>query len=72
MRWHVRVIAAWFIVAEIFIGCATQARPQDAGAKPNISWVGIPMTKMLMEWQASLRKYPPIKMGTPDPYVPPK
>jgi len=28
------------------------------------------MTKILGEFEASLKKYPPIKPGTPDPYVP--
>ena len=35
-------------------------------------FVSLPMTTLLGEWEASLKKYPPIKMGTPDPYVPPK
>jgi arylsulfatase A-like enzyme len=43
---------------------------RDAGATN--SWVGIPMTKILVELEQSLKKYPPIKAGTPDPYVPPK
>jgi hypothetical protein len=30
------------------------------------------MMKILTEFQASLKKCPPIKVGTPDPYVPPK
>ena len=34
------------------------------------SWVPYPMTKILGEFEASLKKYPPIKPGTPDPYVP--
>jgi arylsulfatase len=29
------------------------------------------MIKILGEFEASLRKYPPIKVGTPDPYTPP-
>lgn len=36
------------------------------------TWVAVPMTKILTEWELSLKKYPPIKMGTPDPYIPPK
>jgi hypothetical protein len=36
------------------------------------SWVGVPMTKIIVEFEESLRKYPPIKAGTPEPYVPPK
>jgi hypothetical protein len=31
-----------------------------------------PMMKILGEFEASLKKYPPIKVGTPDPYVPRK
>ncbi|HEU0006006.1 MAG TPA: arylsulfatase [Terriglobia bacterium] len=34
------------------------------------SWVTYPMMKILGEFEASLKKYPPIKPGTPDPYVP--
>jgi arylsulfatase len=30
------------------------------------------MVKILGEFQESLKKYPPIKLGTPNPYVPPK
>jgi arylsulfatase len=41
----------------------------DVAAK--VSWIGIPLTKLLTEWETSLKRYPPIKMGTPDPYVPP-
>jgi len=36
------------------------------------SWVTQPMMKIIGEFEASLKKYPPIKPGTPDPYVPPK
>jgi arylsulfatase len=28
------------------------------------------MTKIIGEFEASLKKYPPIKAGTPDPYTP--
>jgi arylsulfatase len=35
------------------------------------SWVSYPMTKILNDFEDSLKKYPPIKMGTPDPYHPP-
>ena len=41
----------------------------DVAAK--VSWIGVPLTKLLTEWETSLKRYPPIKMGTPDPYVPP-
>jgi arylsulfatase A-like enzyme len=35
------------------------------------TWVAEPMFKILANFQASLKKYPPIKVGTPDPYTPP-
>jgi arylsulfatase len=35
-------------------------------------WVSIPMTKILVDLEESLKKYPPIKAGTPEPYVPQK
>jgi arylsulfatase len=37
---------------------------------PN-TWVLHPAVKIIGAFQASLQKYPPISMGTPDPYVPP-
>ena len=43
---------------------------RDVGVKAG--WVSVPIVKLLTEWEESLKKYPPIKMGTPDPYVPPK
>jgi arylsulfatase len=36
------------------------------------SWVADPAVRMIGEFEASLRKYPPIKVGTPDPYRPPE
>lgn len=36
------------------------------------TWVAAPMLKIVGQWEASLKEYPPIKMGTPDPYVPAK
>ncbi len=35
------------------------------------SWVADPVTRIIGELEASLKKYPPIKVGTPDPYTPP-
>jgi arylsulfatase len=35
-------------------------------------WVGGPMMKIIAEFEQSLKKYPPIAPGTPDPYSPPK
>ena len=43
---------------------------RDVGAYN--SWVAEPMMKILGEFSGSLQKYPPIKVGTPDPYLPPK
>jgi arylsulfatase len=43
---------------------------RDVGATN--SWVAIPMMRLIAEFEESLKKYPPIKMGTPEPYVPPK
>ncbi len=41
---------------------------RDVGVKA--SWLATPMMKIVYDWEASLKKYPPIKMGTPDPYTP--
>jgi hypothetical protein len=37
---------------------------------PN-AWVGGPMLKIVSEFEASLKKFPPITPGTLDPYTPP-
>jgi arylsulfatase len=34
-------------------------------------WVVYPMLKIISEFEESLKKYPLIPMGTPDPYRPP-
>jgi arylsulfatase len=34
-------------------------------------WVAYPMMKIVREFEESLETYPSIKVGTPDPYVPP-
>ena len=36
------------------------------------SWVVAPVTKIVAEFSESLKKYPPIELGTPDPYSPPR
>jgi hypothetical protein len=33
-------------------------------------WVADPAVRIVGEMEASLKKYPPIKLGTPDPYTP--
>jgi len=35
------------------------------------SWVNYPMMTIVRDFEASLEAYPPIKAGTPDPYLPP-
>jgi hypothetical protein len=35
------------------------------------SWVFGPILKMVGEFEDSVKKYPLIAMGTPDPYIPP-
>jgi hypothetical protein len=35
------------------------------------SWVADPAVRIIGELEASFKKYPPIKLGTPDPYTPP-
>jgi arylsulfatase len=35
------------------------------------SWVGEPAMRIVEEFEKSLKKYPPITPGTPDPYTPP-
>lgn len=39
---------------------------------PYNSWVARPIKKITDDFVASLKKYPPIPLGTPDPYHPPK
>lgn len=36
------------------------------------TWVAAPVLKIVSDFEASLKKYPPIKLGTPDPYTPPQ
>ena len=36
------------------------------------SWVATPAMKIVTDFEASLKKHPPIPPGTPDPYTPPK
>jgi arylsulfatase len=39
--------------------------------KIQYAWVTIPAGKLVADHLASFKKYPPIKPGAPDPYVPP-
>jgi arylsulfatase len=43
---------------------------RDVGAAN--SWVAEPVMKIIAEFETSLRKHPPIKVGTKDPFTPPK
>ncbi|HEY5403572.1 MAG TPA: hypothetical protein VIK24_11945, partial [Pyrinomonadaceae bacterium] len=35
------------------------------------TWVAGPALKVMVDFELSLKKYPPIAPGTPDPYKPP-
>ncbi len=39
---------------------------------PTHLWVMRPISKMIGEYQLSLKQHPPIPVGTPDPYLPPR
>jgi arylsulfatase len=41
---------------------------RDVGAQH--SWVADPVVKIIGELEGSLKRHPPIKVGTPDPYRP--
>jgi len=46
---------------------------EEHPAAPNVPenlWVRFPASKVLVNHAASLKKEPPIRPGTPDPYVP--
>jgi arylsulfatase len=45
---------------------------RDGELYQGISWVIASVTKIVAEFSESLKKYPPIKLGTPDPYSPPQ
>ncbi|QSE84994.1 hypothetical protein JWS14_40980 [Rhodococcus koreensis] len=44
--------------------------PEHSVASTHL-WVMRPISKMIGEYQDSLKQHPPIKVGTPDPYQPP-
>ena len=48
-----------------------EERPLDPGVPENL-WVRYPASQVLLDHMASLKKEPPIRPGTPDPYLPPK
>jgi arylsulfatase len=45
---------------------------EDADKVITDSWIFGPVLKMVGDFEASVKKYPLIAMGTPDPYVPPR
>jgi len=54
------------------INLLTDLKEERDGVPWTNSWVVAPVTKIIDESQESLKKYPPIKLGTPDPYSPPR
>ena len=54
------------------IGNLLTDRREERDVGPYNTWVTDPMLKIVAEFGASLKKYPPIKLGTPDPYTPPQ
>jgi arylsulfatase len=58
-------------VPKIFDLIQDPTEEYGATLSPN-AWVGGPMMKIVTDFEASLKKHPPIKPGTPDPYTAPK
>ena len=54
------------------INLLTDLKEERDGAVWHNSWVVAPVTKIVAEFSESLKKYPLIKPGTPDPYSPPR
>jgi arylsulfatase len=54
------------------INLLTDRKEERDGVPWTNSWVVAPVTKIVDELQQSLKKYPPIELGTPDPYSPPR
>ena len=47
-------------------------RKEERDVAAHNSWVMDPMMRIISELETSFKKYPPIKLGTPDPYTPPE
>lgn len=47
-------------------------REEKAGNYLENAWVMYPVSKIMHDFQVSLKQYPPIPMSTPDPYLPPR
>jgi arylsulfatase len=56
-------------VPKIFDLISDPKEEYGATLTPN-AWVGGPMMKIVAEFEQSLKRYPPIAAGTPDPYTP--
>jgi hypothetical protein len=54
------------------INLLTDLKEERDGVPWYNSWVVGPVTKIVTELSESLEKHPPIKLGTPDPYSPPR
>jgi arylsulfatase len=54
------------------IGNLLTDRREERDVGPYNTWVTDPMLKIVAEFGGSLKKYPPIKLGTPEPYTPPR
>ena len=48
--------------------------PHEEYPQPSLenTWVAAPTMRIAAQFMESLRRYPPIEPGTPDPYSPPK
>ena len=57
-------------VPKIFDLISDPKEEYGATLMPN-AWVGGPMMKIVAEFEQSLKRYPAIAPGTPDPYTPP-
>jgi hypothetical protein len=66
---HVR-FAAEVAIAEDYHLLTDRKEERDVAAYN--SWVADPAVRIIGDLEASFRKYPPIKLGTPDPYTPPE
>lgn len=70
--WQVNMYDAPEVLAEPRIFNLLADLKEERNVAVKNTWVAAPMGKIIAEWQASLKKYPPIPMGTPDPYRPGK
>jgi arylsulfatase len=50
----------------------TDPKEEYPAAGMRSRWTATPAMKIVADFEQSLKKYPPIAPGTPDPYMPPK